>query len=245
MKVIVTKTYDDMCKKAAALIAAQVTLKPDSVLGLATGGTPVGVYKKLVEEYEADNLDFSEVCTVNLDEYLGLSGEHDQSYRYFMNHNLFDHINVPKEYTYVPNGMCEDAEAECEDYELLIQQLGGVDLQLLGIGGNGHIAFNEPCDNFPAETHVTQLTPETIEANSRFFESADEVPKQALTMGIGTIMQAKKIILVANGESKAKAVYDTVFGPVTPSCPASILQFHQDATIIVDEAAFKLAIEQL
>ena len=244
MKVIVTRNYEEMCQKAARIIAAQVTLKPDSVLGLATGSTPVGIYQDLVKKYQEDRLDFSEVCTVNLDEYIGLSGENPQSYRYFMNHNLFDHVNIPKQYTYVPNGLCSDPEDECEDYELLIQQLGGVDLQLLGIGGNGHIGFNEPAESFAEETHVTNLSASTIEANSRFFGEGEEVPKQAITMGIGTIMQAKKILLVANGESKAQAIYDTLYGPVSPNCPASILRFHQDVTVIVDEAAFKKVTEQ-
>ncbi len=244
MKVIITKTYEEMCQKAARIIAAQVTLKPDSVLGLATGSTPLGIYSELVKKHQQGELDFSEVCTVNLDEYVGLSADNEQSYRYFMNHNLFDHINIPKKYTYVPNGMADDPLDECDDYELLIQQLGGVDLQLLGIGGNGHIGFNEPSECFAAETHLTALTDSTIEANSRFFEKKDSVPKQAITMGIGTIMQAKKILLVANGESKAKAIYDTLFGPVTPQVPASILRFHQDVTVIVDEAAFSLAAQQ-
>ena len=244
MKVIVTKNYEEMCKKAARIIAAQITLKEDSVLGLATGSTPIGIYEDLVKKYEDGRLDFSEVCTVNLDEYVGLSADNDQSYRWFMNHHLFDHINIPKQYTYVPNGCAADPEDECEDYELLIQQLGGVDLQLLGLGPNGHIGFNEPADSFEAETHVTALAESTIEANSRFFASKEEVPTSAITMGIGTIMQAKKIVLVANGESKAKAVKAMLFGPVTPQCPASILRFHQDVTVIVDEAAFSLAAEQ-
>lgn len=241
MKVIVTKDYNEMCRKAARLIAAQITLKEDSVLGLATGSTPLGIYEDLVKKYEEDRLDFSEVCSVNLDEYVGLSGEQEQSYRWFMDHHLFDRINIPKKYTYIPNGLCENTEDECEDYELLIQQLGGVDLQLLGIGANGHIGFNEPAESFAPETHVTNLSESTIEANSRFFGSREAVPKQAITMGIGTIMQARKILLVANGESKAQAVYDMLFGPVTPKCPASILRFHQDVTVIVDEAAFRLA----
>lgn len=240
MKVIVSKTYEEMCQKAARIIAAQITLKPDSVLGLATGSTPVGIYKELIKEYKEDRLDFSEICTVNLDEYIGLDGENDQSYRYFMNHNLFDHINIPKKYTYVPNGKAEDLEDECENYELLIQQLGGIDLQLLGIGGNGHIGFNEPSDCFTEETHITDLTSATIQDNSRFFEKMEDVPKKAITMGIGTIMQAKKILLVANGEAKAKAIYETLYGDVNPNCPASILRFHQDVTVLVDEAAFKL-----
>ena len=244
MKVIVTRNYEEMCQKATRIIAAQVTLKPDSVLGLATGSTPVGIYQDLVKKYQEDRLDFSEVCTVNLDEYIGLDRENPQSYRYFMNHNLFDHVNIPKQYTYVPDGLSSDPEDECEDYELLIQQLGGVDLQLLGIGGNGHIGFNEPAESFAEETHVTNLSASTIEANSRFFGEGEEVPKQAITMGIGTIMQAKKILLVANGESKAQAIYDTLYGPVSPNCPASILRFHQDVTVIVDEAAFKKVTEQ-
>lgn len=244
MKVIITKTYEEMCQKAARIIAAQVTLKPDSVLGLATGSTPLGIYGELVKKHQQGELDFSEACSVNLDEYVGLPADNEQSYRYFMNHNLFDHINIPKKYTYVPNGMAEDPQDECDDYELLIQQLGGVDLQLLGIGANGHIGFNEPSDSFAAETHLTALTESTIEANSRFFEDKDSVPKQAITMGIGTIMQAKKILLVANGESKARAIYDTLFGPVTPQVPASILRFHQDVTVIVDETAFSLAAQE-
>ena len=244
MKVIVTKNYEEMCQKAARIIAAQITLKEDSVLGLATGSTPIGIYEDLVKKYEDGRLDFSEVCTVNLDEYVGLSADNDQSYRWFMNHHLFDHINIPKQYTYVPNGCAADPEDECEDYELLIQQLGGVDLQLLGLGPNGHIGFNEPADSFETETHVTALTESTIEANSRFFASKEEVPTSAITMGIGTIMQAKKIVLVANGAGKAKAVKAMLFGPVTPQCPASILRFHQDVTVIVDEAAFSLAAEQ-
>ncbi len=244
MKVIVSKTYEEMCAKAARIIAAQLTLKPDSVLGLATGSTPVGIYKELIRKYEEGRLDFSEVTTVNLDEYVGLSGENDQSYRYFMNHNLFDHVNIPKEYTYVPSGVAEDPEDECENYDLLIQQLGGVDMQLLGIGGNGHIGFNEPADSFAEGTHLTDLTESTIQANSRFFEKDSDVPRRAITMGIGTIMQARKILLVANGESKAKAIYDTLYGPVTPQVPASILRFHPDVTVLVDEAAFKLVAEK-
>lgn len=241
MKVIVSKDYEEMCRKAARLIAAQITMKPDSVLGLATGSTPLGIYAELVKEYQEDRLDFSEVCTVNLDEYVGLDPEQEQSYRSYMNRNLFDQINVPKKYTYIPDGMAEDLEDQCEEYELLIQQLGGVDLQLLGIGNNGHIGFNEPGSEFAAETHVTTLSDSTLEANSRFFDSRDTMPKQAITMGIGTIMQAKKIILVANGESKAEAIASMLFGPITPQCPASILRFHQDVTVLVDEEAFRLA----
>lgn len=244
MNVIVSKTYEEMCQKAARLIAAQLTLKPDSVLGLATGSTPIGIYQELICKYQEDRLDFSKVTTVNLDEYVGISEDNEQSYRYFMNHNLFDHVNIPKKYTYVPNGSTDRIEEECEDYEQLIEQLGGVDLQLLGIGGNGHIGFNEPCGEFPEYTHLVDLKQETIEANSRFFSSMDEVPKQAVTMGIGTIMQAKKVVLVANGVGKAKAIYDTLFGPVTPNVPASILRFHPDVTVFVDEEAFSMVAQK-
>ena len=213
MKVVVTKDYTEMCKLASRIFAAQITLKPDSVLGLATGSTPVGMYKELIQMYNEGRVDFSHVKTVNLDEYAGLNGDNDQSYRYFMNHNLFDHININKENT------------------------GGVDIQLLGIGNNGHIAFNEPCEEFPEKTHVVDLTQNTIEANARFFESMDQVPKKALTMGIGTIMKAKKIVLLANGPKKAQTIYDTVYGPITPKVPASVLRLHPDVTIFVDEEA--------
>ena len=237
MRVIKTKDYADMSRKAANIISAQVILKPDCVLGLATGSTPVGMYKELVEMYNEHRVDFSQVKTVNLDEYAGLSGDNDQSYRYFMNHNLFDHININKENTNVPNGTAADLEAECERYEQVVASMGGVDVQLLGIGNNGHIAFNEPCEEFPEKTHVVNLTQNTIEANARFFASMDDVPKKALTMGIGTIMKAKKIVLLANGAKKAQTIYDTVYGPITPKVPASILRLHPDVTIFVDEEA--------
>ena len=235
MKVVITKDYTEMCKRASRIFAAEITLKPDCVLGLATGSTPVGMYKELVEMYNEHRVDFSQVKTVNLDEYAGLSGDNDQSYRYFMNHNLFDHININKENTNVPNGTAADLEAECEHYEQVVASMGGVDVQLLGIGNNGHIAFNEPCEEFPEKTHVVNLTQNTIEA--RFFASMDDVPKKALTMGIGTIMKAKKIVLLANGAKKAQTIYDTVYGPITPKVPASILRLHPDVTIFVDEEA--------
>lgn len=231
------KDYKDMSRKAANIISAQVIMKPNCVLGLATGSTPVGMYKELVEMYNEHRVDFSQVKTVNLDEYAGLSGDNDQSYRYFMNHNLFDHININKENTNVPNGTAADLEAECERYEQVVASMGGVDVQLLGIGNNGHIAFNEPCEEFPEKTHVVNLTQNTIEANARFFASMDDVPKKALTMGIGTIMKAKKIVLLANGAKKAQTIYDTVYGPITPKVPASILRLHPDVTIFVDEEA--------
>lgn len=237
MRIIKTKDYNDMSRKAADIMASVITLNPTCTLGLATGSTPIGLYKNLIASYESGNLDFSKVHSINLDEYKGLSGDNDQSYRYFMNHNLFDHININKENTNVPNGTAADLEAECERYEQVVASMGGVDVQLLGIGNNGHIAFNEPCEEFPEKTHVVNLTQNTIEANARFFASMDDVPKKALTMGIGTIMKAKKIVLLANGAKKAQTIYDTVYGPITPKVPASILRLHPDVTIFVDEEA--------
>ena len=226
-----------MSKKAANIIASQVVLKPDCVLGLATGSTPIGAYKNLVEKYEQGDLDFSQVTTVNLDEYKGLPRENDQSYYYFMHDNLFDHANVKPENTHLPDGTKEDANEECARYEELIRSLGGQDLQLLGLGHNGHIGFNEPDTVFEKTTHCVDLQESTIEANKRFFASADDVPKQAYTMGIGTIMQAKKILVVVSGEDKADTVAKAFFGPVTPEVPASILQFHKDVILVADEAA--------
>ncbi len=237
MRIIVTKDYEDMSKKTAAIIAAQVAEKPDCVLGLATGSTPIGTYKNLVEWYENGSLDFSQVRTVNLDEYRGLPRDNDQSYYYFMHDNLFNHVNIDEANTNVPDGTNPDADAECARYEALIASYGGQDLQLLGLGHNGHIGFNEPAQEFDKTTHCVDLQESTIEANKRFFASADDVPKQAYTMGIGTIMKAKKILVVANGEGKADIVAKAFFGPVTPEVPASILQFHPNVTIVVDEAA--------
>lgn len=237
MRIYKAKDYEDMSRKAANIISAQVIMKPDCVLGLATGSTPIGLYKQLVEWFEKGDLDFSKVQTVNLDEYKGLNRENDQSYYYFMHDNLFDHINIPEENTHLPNGMEMDSEKECARYTKLIQSMGGVDLQLLGIGHNGHIGFNEPSESFDKEVHCVNLTQSTIEANKRFFASADDVPKQAYTMGIKTIMQAKKILIVANGEGKADVVRDAFFGPITPQIPASVLQLHNDVTLVADEAA--------
>ena len=207
------------------------------MLGLATGSTPIGAYKNLVEKYEQGDLDFSQVTTVNLDEYKGLPRENDQSYYYFMHDNLFDHVNVKPENTHLPDGTKEDSDEECARYEELIRTLGGQDLQLLGLGHNGHIGFNEPDAIFETATHCVDLQESTIEANKRFFASADDVPKQAYTMGIGTIMQAKKILVVVSGEDKADTVAKAFFGPVTPEVPASILQFHKDVILVADEAA--------
>lgn len=244
MRIIEVSNYEELSRKAADLIAAQVILKPDCVLGLATGSTPEGTYKELANRYEQGTLDFSQVSSVNLDEYRGLSGDNDQSYRYFMNHHLFDHVNIDKTHTFVPDGLEPDASKACADYDARICSMGGVDLQLLGIGGNGHIGFNEPCDEFVVGTHCVDLTESTIKANARFFSSIDEVPKQAYTMGIGNIMAAGKILLLASGKGKAQAIYDTCFGPVTPKVPASILQLHPDAVIIADTEALSLAKEK-
>jgi len=243
MKIYAAKDYNDLSRKAANLISAQIIMKPDAVLGLATGSTPVGTYKQLIEWYEKGDLDFSQIRSVNLDEYKGLSGDHDQSYRYFMNHNLFNHVNINKERTNVPNGLAEDAHAECRRYDQVIKEVGGIDLQLLGIGNNGHIGFNEPGAVFERGTHVVTLTEETRRSNARFFASIDEVPTHALTMGIGGIMSARKILLLASGEAKAKAVYDSCFGPVTPNVQASVLQLHSDVIVIADEAALSLVRE--
>ena len=212
MRIYKAKDYVDMSRKVANIVSAQVIMKPNCVLGLATGSTPIGLYKQLVEWYNKGDLDFSEVMTVNLDEYKGLSRDNDQSYYYFMHQNLFDHVNIPAENTHLPNGMEPDSQKECQEYTNLIQSLGGVDLQLLGIGHNGHIGFNEPGEAFDKQVHCVNLTQSTIEANKRFFASADDVPKQAYTMGIKTIMQAKKILIVASGEDKAEIVRDAFFG---------------------------------
>ena len=238
MKIIKTADYNEMSRKAANLIGAQVIMKPNCILGLATGSSPIGTYKELIKRCEEGDLDFSQVKSVNLDEYKGLPRDNDQSYYYFMNHNLFDHINIDKANTHVPNGMEPDTAKECANYEELIKSLGGVDLQLLGLGHNGHIGFNEPAEEFDKVTHCVDLQESTIEANKRFFESADDVPRQAYTMGIGTIMSAKKIVVVVSGEDKADIVKRAFSGPVTPSVPASILQMHPDVTVICDAAAY-------
>ena len=237
MKIYKAKDYKDMSRKAANIISAQVIMKPNCVLGLATGSTPIGTYDQLVEWYNKGDLDFSEVTTVNLDEYKGLPRTNDQSYYYFMHQHLFDRVNIDPERTNVPNGMEPDAEKECGRYEELIRSLGGVDLQLLGLGHNGHIGFNEPGEAFEKETHCVELTESTIEANKRFFASADDVPKQAYTMGIKSIMQAKKIIIVVSGKDKADIVKKAFLGPVTPEVPASVLQLHNDVTLVGDKEA--------
>lgn len=235
MKFITVENYEKMSRQAANIISAQVIIKPDCVLGLATGSSPLGTYKQLVEWYNKGDIDFSGVTTVNLDEYVGLSGENTQSYRYFMNHNFFEHINIDLANTFVPNGLAEDLAEEGRQYDAHIEKLGGIDLQLLGIGLDGHIGFNEPDAYFVKSTHVVDLHESTIRANARFFESEEEVPKKAITMGMVSIMQAKKILLIANGKAKGDILKKAFYGPITPEIPASILQLHPDITVIYSE----------
>lgn len=237
MRIIRTKDYEDMSRKAANIISSVMTLKPDCVLGLATGSSPVGTYKHLIRRYENGDLDFSRVTSVNLDEYKGLDRENSQSYYYFMRENLFSHVNIRMENTYIPDGTEADSEKACSAYNEILHNVGSVDLQLLGIGHDGHIGFNEPADTFAKETHCVDLTDMTIEANARFFASRNEVPTQAYTMGIQTIMSARKVLMVASGADKAKIIREAFFGPVTPQVPASILQFHPDFILVADEAA--------
>lgn len=235
MNFITVKSYEELSKKAAGLIASQVIMKPDCVLGLATGSSPLGTYANLAKMCDAGEVDFSKVTSVNLDEYAGLDGTHDQSYRYFMDTNLFSKINIDREKTFVPSGVASDLVSEGKAYDELIKNLGGIDLQLLGIGLDGHIGFNEPESVFTAETHPVKLDESTIDANARFFASKDDVPRYAITMGMMSIMQAKKILLIANGEKK-KAVIEKAFnGPVDPMMPASILQLHPDVTVVFSE----------
>lgn len=240
MKLIVVNNYEELSKVAAKEFSKIIKEKENAVLGLATGGSPVGMYKELIRMYEQKELNFSKITTVNLDEYIGLNPEHNQSYRYFMNNNLFNHINIDKSNTFVPNGLAEDLEAQCKEYDQKIVELGGIDIQLLGVGNNGHIAFNEPNNELSSGTHIISLTDNTIEANARFFDNIYDVPRKAITMGVGGIMKAKKIILIASGESKAEAIKGIFSGKITTANPATMLQMHRDVTIIVDEAAAKL-----
>lgn len=237
MNIIVAADYDGMSRSAADVVESVMKDTPECVLGLATGSTPIGMYECLVEDAAKGDISFDGVKTFNLDEYCGLSGDHDQSYRYFMDQNLFDHVNVDKAETHVPNGCAEDVEAMCQSYEDAICDAGGIDIQVLGIGHNGHIGFNEPCDHFPVCTHEVDLTESTINANSRLFDDINEVPRKAVTMGIGTIMKARKIVVLANGEGKADIVSRAFTGPVLPEVPASVLQLHPDVTIVLDQAA--------
>jgi glucosamine-6-phosphate deaminase len=245
MRLIRAKDYADVSRKAANIMAAQVQLQPDCVLGLATGSSPVGAYQELIAKYQAGELDFSQVKAANLDEYVGLTKDHDQSYAYFMRSNLFDHINIDQANCNIPNGMNPDAEAECARYDAVIESLGGVDLQLLGLGPNGHVGFNEPGDAFVRDTNKIELTKATIDANARFFATRDDVPKYAYTMGIGAIMKAKRVLMVVSGANKAQAVKDCFFGPIRPQAPGSILQLHPDFILVADEAALSLVQDQL
>ena len=235
MKIIVTENYNMLSKAAADIIQKVINAKNDAVLGLATGGTPIGTYEELINRYNEKKIDFSNITTINLDEYIGLDGDNPESYRYFMNNKLFNHINIDKSKTFLPNGVAEDIEKECKDYDKRIDEVGGIDIQILGVGNNGHIAFNEPSKYLDINTHVVELKEETIKANSRFFDSLDEVPKKAITMGIGKIMQAKKIILLAYGKGKAEAIEGLLSSKITTENPSTILNLHPDVTLIIDK----------
>jgi glucosamine-6-phosphate deaminase len=237
IKIIIVDNYEQMSKKAAAMIEAQVLLKRNSVLGLATGSTPEGMYQELVKKYQENEVDFQDVTTFNLDEYYPIAPDNPQSYAYYMHENFFKHVNVREHYQNIPSGSNTNVEETCQVYDRAIEASGNIDLQILGIGTNGHIGFNEPDVKFEAGTHLVELDEETIEANARFFDNIDDVPKQALSMGIRNIMHSKKIILMASGQNKAKAIRAMLKGPVTPELPASILQLHQDVTLIIDEEA--------
>lgn len=235
MKIIKVDSYEKLSRQAANIISAQVIMKPDSVLGLATGSSPLGIYAQLVDWYRKGDVDFSEAVSINLDEYVGLTEDHPQGYRYFMEENFFRFINIKRENTFVPNGVAKDLAKECAEYDARVAAYGGIDLQLLGIGFDGHIGFNEPDTFFTKETHVVDLHESTIRANARFFASEKDVPRQAVTMGMGSIMKAKKIVLIANGAGKKEIVERAFTGKITPEVPASILQLHSDITVIYSE----------
>ncbi len=237
MRVYCAKDYDHASRIAANIISAQVIMKPDCVLGLATGSTPIGTYEQLIRWYEKGDLDFSKVHSINLDEYKGLTADNEQSYRYFMDTHLFDSVNIDKSNTFVPDGTEPDSEKACKAYDEIIRAHGGIDLQVLGMGHNGHIGFNEPGSDFAKGTHCVKLAESTISANARFFASIDEVPKEAYTMGVGSIMQAKKILVIVSGEDKKDIVKKAFLGSITPQVPASVLQLHNDVTLVGDEAA--------
>ena len=237
VKIIYAKDYEDMSRKAANLLSAQVIIKENSVLGLATGSTVLGIYRQLIQWYNKGDIDFSCVRSVNLDEYVGLSPENHNSYHYYMRENLFNHINIPDSHFHLPDGLATSIQEECLRYDQLIESLGGIDMQLLGLGFNGHIGFNEPHQAFEQKTHCVNLCDSTIEANSRFFSEQEQVPKRAITMGIKSIMQAKRIVLCVSGQAKARILYDVLFGPVTPEVPGSILQMHPHLTVVADRDA--------
>lgn len=237
MRLIITDQYSGMCQSAAKIIASQITLKPDSVIGLATGSTPIGIYGRLAAWHRDGELDFSQITTVNLDEYYGLAPDNAQSYHYFMTEHLFSKVNLPKGKQYLPDGTNSDAVRECQRYQSLIELLGGVDMQLLGLGHNGHIGFNEPSDAFVKDVHLVDLAEKTIEANKRFFDRVEDVPRQAYTMGIGTIFQAKKILLVVSGAEKADILKRVMYGLICPQVPGSILQLHPNVVVVADKEA--------
>lgn len=241
MRVIRARDYSDASRRAAEIISDHVTRKPDCVLGLATGSSPLGIYAQLIAWYKNGDIDFSRTKAVNLDEYVGLPADHDQSYAWFMRRNFFDHINIDIRNTYIPNGMEYDEAGECARYDGVLKALGGVDLQLLGLGVNGHIGFNEPSEAFSEGTHCVELTQTTIEANSRFFARKADVPRKAYSMGIRDIMAAKRVVMIVTGAQKARAVRDCFCGPVTPRVPGSVLQLHPDFTLVADEEALSLA----
>lgn len=240
MNILTFDTEEQIGIAAGYYMCGQILQKPDSVLGLATGSTPIKAYDHMIKLYNQGAVDFSQVTTFNLDEYCNLDVNDKNSYHSFMHENLFDHVNIPEENINFLNGNAEDLDAECRAYEKKIKKMGGIDIQLLGIGSNGHIAFNEPADSFQRWSHVVKLKDSTIADNSRFFNSIDEVPTHAVTMGIGSIMQAKRILIIALGENKAKAIKQLIDGNVTPQCPASVLQFHTDVTLMLDKGAASL-----
>lgn len=240
MRIYKAKDYADMSRKAANLISAQIMLNPNSVLGLATGSSPMGIYRQLIEWYQKGDLDFQKITSINLDEYKGLSKSDPQSYSYYMHQNLFDHVNIDPQNIHIPDGLASDVQAECRRYDAVIESCGGLDIQLLGIGHNGHIGFNEPGEIFEKCTHCVDLSPSTIEANKRFFDNEESVPRQAFTMGLRSIMQARRILLIASGKDKAEIIKKAFCGPITPQVPASILQMHHCVTLVGDEAALSL-----
>jgi glucosamine-6-phosphate deaminase len=245
MEVIISSTYEEMSKAAAQKVARLLNTKPDAVLGMATGSTPLGLYQELVRMHREDGLDFSQVTTFNLDEYVGLRPDHPQSYHYFMHENFFQHVNVPKQHIYIPSGNTSNYRAFCSWYEQRIEECGGIDLQILGIGSDGHVAFNEPGSSLSSRTRLKTLAKQTIDDNARFFEQRADVPVYAITMGVGTILEAGQLILLANGANKAEAVAKAVEGPVTSMVTASALQLHPYAKIFLDdEAASKLEMRE-
>lgn len=245
MKIIITKDYEELSKTAARLIASQITLNPRSVLGLATGSTPIGMYKELVDMYNKGEISFEEVISFNLDEYVGLEPINEQSYRYFMNKNLFDHIDIKEENIHIPSGVATDIDEECKNYDYQIEMYNGISMQILGIGRNGHIGFNEPDIKFQGKTHLVDLDEDTIAANARFFENIESVPRKAISLGMKNIMQSRRIVLLASGIEKAETIKNMIFGNIIPMLPASVLQLHPDVTIIVDEEAGKYIKDRL